>query len=359
MIRLIKPYLSYGDVEAEFKEIFESGMFTRGRYSEELPRMICDYTGAAYAFNATSATTALAVCLEILGVGEGDEVIVSDFSFPATVNIVEACGATPVFADVNLRTYNMLPQQLEEKISAATKAVIFVDALGNPSGLAEIARICKRHHIALVEDAACAIGSSVDGVKAGAIADLTCFSFHPRKLLTAGEGGAVTTSNEKYAERLRVKLAHGAVAKDGALDFVTYGYNYRLPELQCVMLIKQIERLDAIVEQRVATQKQYDALLKPAGFSAQAHDGNVVHNMQSVVFSVPDGVDRDGLVRKLKDAEIESTIGTYCLSNCTYYKEKYNDVQPNALWLEKNTITLPCYEDVDADYVAKTILGLV
>ena len=357
MIRLIKPYISFEEVEQEFKEIFDSGILTRGKYSVEFPRKMCEYTGAKYSFNATSATTALAVCLEILGVGTGDEVIVSDFSFPATVNVVEACGARPIFADVSLETYNMLPEELEKKITAKTKAVIFVCALGNPSGLDRISEICKMQGIPLINDAACAIGSSVNGVKVGNLADLECFSFHPRKLLTAGEGGAVTTNHDSYEEKLSIKLAHGAVVKDGKMDFVAYGYNYRLPELQCIMLIKQLEKLDEIVRERIDIRTKMAEMIEPHGYILQRCAENAIHNIQSMVFTVPKGSNRDELINYLREHGIESTIGTYCLSNCTYYKKQYNDVQPNALYLEQNTITLPCYTGVDIQYISDTIKG--
>lgn len=357
MIRLIKPYISFEEVEAEFREIFDSGMLTKGKYARRLPEVLCEYTGAKYAFNATSATTALAACLEILGIGAGDEVVVSDFSFPATVNVVEACGATPVFADVDRETYNMLPEQLSQKITAKTRAVIFVCALGSPDGLDAIGAICREKHIPLINDGACAIGSALNGKKIGGIADLCCFSFHPRKLLTSGEGGAITTSNEQYANALEIKLAHGATLRGDRLDFVTYGYNYRLPDLQCAMVIKQIEKLEGIVARRNETMEQYKARLEPAGYKAQRHGPRALHNRQSVVFTVPDKVSRDALIAHLKDSGIESTIGTYSLSQCTYYRDKYNDVQPNSLWLEQSTITLPCYDGVDVGEVCEAILA--
>jgi dTDP-4-amino-4,6-dideoxygalactose transaminase len=357
MVRLIKPYIGFDEVKSEFEEILDSGILTRGKYSKLLPECICDYTGAKYAFNATSATTALSACLKVLNVGPGSEVVVSDFSFPATANVVEECGAVPIFADVSLETYNMLPEQLESKITKKTKAVIFVSALGNPDGLTEIKKICCNHNIPLINDAACGIGSSIEKLKVGNIADFECFSFHPRKLLTSGEGGAITTNNYKYAQTLEIILMHGAkIQPDGHMDFVTYGYNYRLPELQCVMLIKQISKLDSIVAERNAQRLRYSELLEPYGFVHQKHNvDKVIHNMQSIVFSVPCGTDRDRLSSKLKLAGVETTIGTYCLSNCTYFKNKYKNVQSNAVWLEKNTLTLPCYNGVDINFVCDAI----
>lgn len=355
MIKLIKPYIAFSEVEADFKDIFESGWFTKGKFVDQFREDLKTYTGAKHAFLATSATTALTICLKVLDIKEGDEVIVSDFSFPASANVVEDVGAKTVFADVDLKTFNMLPEDLERKITKNTKAVIFVDALGNPSGIHAIKAICEKHKIPLIEDAACAIGSSENGVRCGNIADLTCFSFHPRKLLTTGEGGAITTSNDKYATLLDVKLNHGSVMKDGKFDFIDVGFNYRLPELQAVMGIKQLKKLDSIVTERNQVRDAFQDKLKALGFEMQATTENVVYNVQSLVFVVPKNVDRDALVNKLKTEGVETTLGTYSLSACTYYKGKYNDVQKNGEYLQVNTITLPCYEGVDVNFIANAI----
>ena len=353
MIKLIKPYISYEEIEDQLKEIFESGIFTKGQYSKLLPEKFKNYTKAQYAFLATSATTALTMCLKLIDAGKGDEIIVSDFSFPASVNVIEDVGATPVFADVKLDTYNMDPVDLERKITQNTKAVICVDALGNPSGLKEIAAICKKAGLILIEDAACAIGSSIDGEKIGSIADLTCFSLHPRKLLTSGEGGVITTNNPEYAKILSYKLNHGADLDSG--EFISYGYNYRLPEIACLMACSQIDKVDKIVAERQQQAKKYRELLEPLGYIAQAISDDVNPNYQSIVFLVPEGIDRDALCAHLKEEDIESTIGTYCLSECKYYREKYDSLQENASFLQHNTITLPCYTEVPVDKVCSAI----
>lgn len=359
MIKLIKPYISFEEVQPEFKEIFESGWFTKGKYVDLFREELKRYTSAKFAFLATSATTALTACLKTLNIKEGDEVIISDFSFPATANVVEDLGAIPVFADVSLTTFNMLPSDLEKKITQKTKAVIFVDALGNPSGLLKIKEICAAKNIPLIEDAACAIGSSENGLACGSIADFTCFSFHPRKLLTTGEGGAITTNNPEYAKILDIKLNHGSVMKNGSFDFIDVGYNYRLPELQSVMGIKQLAKLNSIVSERSVVRDEYIKYLQPLGFTAQATSEEVVYNVQSLVFIVPEGLNRDALIAGLREMGIESTLGTYCLSNCTFYKNKYASVQKNAFFLEKNTITLPCYAGVDVAKVCTAISKLV
>lgn len=351
MIRLIKPYISYEDVEREFKEIFDSGILTKGDYSRAFPEELKKYTGAKHAFLTTSATTALSMCLKLLDIGHGDEVVVSDFSFPASANVIEDVGATPIFADVSLDTFNMLPEELERKISDKTKAVIFVDAFGNPSGLLKIKEICQKNNILLIEDAACAIGSSINGMKVGNISDLTCFSFHPRKLLTTGEGGAILTNNDSYADKLSIKLNHGA----RGFDFIDYGYNYRLSELQCLMGVVQLRKLDQIVCQRNETKDLYCSLLESLGFCAQIVFDNVTHNIQSIVLKLPVGIRQSDLIAALKSENVESTIGTYSLSQCSYYKSKYNDVPKNSKFLQENTITLPCFNGVSTEFVCKTI----
>jgi dTDP-4-amino-4,6-dideoxygalactose transaminase len=355
-IRLMKPYIAYEEVEADFREVFESGMFTRGQHVEAFRKEIAAFTGARHVHMATSATTALWVCLKLLNIGPGDEVVVSDFSFPATANVVEDLGAFPVFADVSLDTYNVLPETLERLMTPRTKAVIFVDALGNPSGLHAIAELCRSKGVPLIEDAACAIGSSEAGRRCGAIADLTCLSFHPRKLISTGEGGAITTDSDEWSRWLDVKLAHGAYGMKGpGLDFVDYGYNFRLPELQAVMGRKQLARLDAILDERILIRERYRARLEQLGFKAQKVGADVRYNVQSLVFAVPEGCNRDDLIAALKQRGIESTLGTYAMSATTYYTQRYGVHNKNACWLQSNTITLPCFSGVEVDVVSDVI----
>lgn len=355
-VSLMKPYISFDEVEADFRGVFDSGMFTRGEHVEAFRKELAAFTGAKHVHMATSATTALWVCLKLLGIGPGDEVVVSDFSFPATANVVEDLGATPFFADVSRDTYNMLAETLAPLLGPGTKAVIFVDALGNPSGLHAISALCRSRGIPLIEDAACAIGSSEAGHRCGSVADLTCFSFHPRKLVSTGEGGAIATNRDDWSQWLDVKLSHGARGMKGlALDFVDYGYNFRLPELQAIMGRKQLAKIESILKERKQMRQTYRALLEPMGFVAQRTNPDVHFNVQSLVFAVPPGCSRDGLIAGLKAKGVESTIGTYSLSATTYYTAKYAVNNPNSRWLEANTITLPCYGGVDVQAVCKAI----
>ena len=355
MIRIIKPYLEYKDINKKFKEIFKSGFFTKGKYVEQFQNDLKDYLGCNYTFLTTSATTALSLSLEVLNIKPGDEVLVSDFSYPASANVIENIGAIPIFVDVDIETYNMSSKDLLSKITPKSKAVIFVDALGNPSNIHNIKNICNKNNLYLIEDAACSLGSDEFGVKNGNIADLTCFSFHPRKLLTTGEGGAITTNNKKYSDLLKVKLNHGAIYKNNEFDFIQPGYNYRMTELQAVMGIESLKKLDSVIKSRKKIKNKYIKLLSPLGFIPQKLSHGAFHNIQSVLFKVPKTLKRNDLISFLKSHNIESTLGTYCLSNTTYYKNKYNNVQKNSKFLEKNTITLPCYKGVDVEKIVKKI----
>lgn len=358
MIRLIRPYVTFDEVASDLRNMFDSGIFTRGEHVEAFRDEIAAYTGAPHAFLATSATTALWLCLKHLDIKRGDEVIVSDFSFPATANVVEDLGARPVFADVSLDTYNMLPEALEAAITPRTRAVIAVDAFGNPTGMNRIADICRSHTLPLIEDAACAIGSWEGGKACGSIADMTCFSFHPRKLLTTGEGGAITIHNSDWVDWFNRKLSHGAQGMKGyGLDFVDFGYNFRLSEPQAIMGRAQLRKLDAIVAERNEVRIAYIDRLAPSGFVPQQAGEDVVFNVQSLVFKVPDGVDRDRLIAQSRKDGIETTIGTYCLSATTYFRDRYNDVQPNAEVLQRTLITLPCYAGVDVNFVCERLLA--
>lgn len=355
-VKLIQPYITFDELSTELKEILNSGQLTKGTNVAQFISTLKSYCNSEYAFLTTSATTALSVCLKALGIEAGDKVAVSDFSFPATANVVEDLGAIPVFIDVDINTFNMSVDDLESKFSENFKAVIFVDALGNPSGLLQIKSLCEKYNIPLIEDAACAIGSSINGRKVGSIADLTCFSFHPRKLLTTGEGGAILTNSLKYADWLEVKLNHGAWGFKGkSMDFIDYGYNFRMSEIQALLGWKQVDKLDVIVKDRNIIATVYKEALNSLGFVAQKVDDDVVHNVQSVVFKTPSHISRNDLIDFLSKNNIESTLGTYCLSGGSYYKNKYNNIQPISCFLEDHTITLPCYADINVHVVVDAI----
>ena len=355
-IRLIEPSIEFQEIEKELKEVFKTGIFTKGINVKIFENHLRNYTGSRYAFLTTSATTALALSLKALNIKQGDRVAVADFSWPATCNVVEDLGAIPVFIDVDKKTYNICPLDLSKKLNNGISAVISVDAFGNPSGILEIKKICKKYKIPLIQDAACSIGSSISKLKVGNIADITCFSFHPRKLVTTGEGGALLTNNKRLSEWIQIKLNAGAKQNNSRIsEFIDFGYNLRMSEIQALMGWKQLEKIDKLTEERNRIAQVFIQGLSSLGFVPQALDEEVHHNIQSLCFSVPNGINRNDLISYLDTKNIEATIGTYCLSAQPFYRNKYKSKQKNSYWLQNNCITLPCYPNVDTSRIIETI----
>jgi perosamine synthetase len=355
-ISLIRPSLTFDEISSKIEKIINTGIYSNGENIAEFSSEISKLTKAKYCFPTSSATTALWTCLKILDIKKGDEVLISDFSYPATVNVIEDLGAKPIFIDVCLEYFNMKPEDLEKKISPNAKAVIFVDALGNPSGINRIRKICKNRNLTLIEDAACAIGSSENGKKCGSISDLTCFSFHPRKVICAGEGGAITTNNKKFADILKIKLSHGSkIDNKGNLKFVNYGYNFRISEIQALLALVQIKKIEKIISIRQKIWEHYKNALVPLGFKPQHIRKDVEFNVQSVTFIVPSNISASDLILKMKKKEIDCSIGTFSLSSINYYLKKYKDPQVNSSFLMNNTITFPCFDGLDVEKVIKEI----
>tara|TARA_B100000927_G_C16450262_1_gene463507 strand:- start:285 stop:1370 length:1086 start_codon:yes stop_codon:yes gene_type:complete len=360
MIKLIKPSISFDSVELELKEIFRSGQFTQGKNVDIFEKSLKKYINIDYVGLTTSATTALSLSLRVMGVKQGDKVAVSDYSWPASSNVIEEIGAVPVFIDVDTETFNMCPKDLTKKINSDVSAVIFVDTFGNPSGIDEINKICKGYKVPLLEDAACALGSEINNIKVGAYSDITCFSFHPRKVLNTGEGGAIATNNKNYSDLFKVKLAAGASSKaEVGLNFTDYGFNFRMTEIQALLGWKQLLDLDNYVEKRREIKDEYISLLEKYAFVPQKINENVYHNCQSIVFKVPENILRNELVNYLLEKDIESTLGTYCLSGTEFNQQKYDDVQTNSSLIDSIAITLPCYSGINTSKVVNEIISFL
>ena len=356
-INLIRPSVTLEEFSPLLEDIFDSGIFSSGKYNILFARELAKVTASKFCHPCSSATTALWSCLKFLNLNKGDEVLVSDLSFPATANVVEDLGATPVFVDVDLDTFNMSLSELAAKINRKSKAVIFVDALGNRTGLKEIYQFCKSIEIPLIEDAACALGSYENDLTCGPTADMSCFSFHPRKIICAGEGGAITTDNEDLNNFLEIKLKHGArKTESGEVVFEDFGYNFRISEIQAALALIQIKKLQNIVAKRIEIWKQYCDFLLPLGFKPQKVGEDVTYNVQSSCFVVPSNLNRDAFAKKLSKFGIDTSIGTYSMSSSHYFKQKYRSIQPKAEFLMKNTISFPCYDGLDINVVKKHIL---
>jgi perosamine synthetase len=266
-----KPWFGGGETEA-VGEVLASGWLTQGPRVEEFERAFAARVGAPDAVATTNCTTALQLSLYASGVGPGDEVIVPSLSFIATANSVWQCGATPVFADVDPATGNLDPAAVERAITLRTKAVMPVHQVGLPADMDAFAVLADRHGLVIVEDAACAIGAEHHGRPIGSLGNLACFSFHPRKVITCGEGGMIAVHDPAIAERLR-RLRQHAMDKS-ALDrhaadrvivehYPERGWNARMTDLQAAVGLKQLEVLDTILAERRRLAERYDELLAP------------------------------------------------------------------------------------------------
>lgn len=269
MIPIMRPWLGPEEEEAAAAAI-ASGWVAQGPRVEAFETAMCARVGATHAVALSSCTTALHLALVVLGVGAGDDVVVPSLSFIATANAVRYVGANPVFADVEETTQNVSAKTIEAVLTPATRAVVVVHQCGVPADLDMIHQLCAPLGVGVVEDAACAIGATYRGAPIGGHSDLVAFSFHPRKIITTGEGGMLTTSRLEWSDRLRRLREHGmslsAAARHGATgavieQYLETGYNYRMTDIQAAVGLVQLGRLDAIVARRRELGQRYRGLL--------------------------------------------------------------------------------------------------
>lgn len=262
-----RHWIEQDDIDAVV-ETLKSGAITCGPKIAELEQKLCEVTGAKYAVVVSNGTAALHIAALAAGLKEGDEAIVSSMTFAASSNCVLYCGAKPIFADINANTYNIDPACVKELITPATKAIVAVDFTGQAVELDVLRAICDEHKLVLIEDAAHAIGTRYQGQSVGSIADMTCFSFHPAKTVTAGEGGAVTTNDEALYRKLVLLRGHGITRNREEMvhptdagwyyEQVDLGYNYRMTDFQAALLINQLKKLPDFSTRRKEIVKRYN-----------------------------------------------------------------------------------------------------
>jgi len=328
MIRLASPEISEDALRAVHK-VLTSGWLVQGEHVAAFEEVVAGFVGIEHAVAVNSGTSALHTALLALGVGPGDAVAVSAYSHVASANVIELCGATPVFVDIEPRTFNMDPAELERVLQHQTGgarivAIIVVHAFGQMADLDAIGEIAGRHEIPLVEDAACALGATWSDKPPGATTRVACFSFHPRKAITTGEGGMIVTSDADLAASSRALRNHGQDAAASSPDFVRPGLNYRLTEFQAVLGGAALRQMPQNITRRRELASRYDELLADIVEVPQVPDASG-HVYQSYVVLLPLVVAdaRGAIIAALAQRGVESNIGTWAIPMTTYYRNRY------------------------------------
>lgn len=366
LIPLARPDVGFDEVAGDIKTILESGILTRGAYVARFEEEVASYTGCKYAIATTSATTALHLSLVAAGIGVGDEVLVSDFTFPASGNAIVQTGAKPVLVDCLPGRFEIDVEQTVKMITPKTKAIMVVHPFGHPADMPRIAKIASERNLTVIEDAACAIGSEIDGRRCGSWGSAGCFSFHPRKILTTGEGGMITTNDEAFAAKARLLATHGGTTGPAVgLAFVENGYNYRMSEIQAALGLAQLNRLnDMLADRRRIAARYRDALSGAGCLHIPDEIPNSQCTYQSFVVMLDKKVNRDVIVKNMRNEGIETTLGTYAMHAHPAFSRfgyKPGDL-PHSHAAQQRSLTLPLLprmKEEDINFVSNTLINLL
>ena len=367
MIPIAKPYLTKKEAKAAYDTIL-TGWITQGPRVAEFEQKFADYTGAKYAVAVSNCTTALHLAMIVSGIGPGDEVICPSMSYIATANAIKYVGAKPVFAEINPANYNLDVQDTEKKITDRTKAILLVHQIGMPADIDAFKELAKKYHLKLIEDAACAAGSSYKGGKIGSHSDLVCFSFHPRKVISTGDGGMITTNNESYYTRMKLLRQHGMSVNDRTRhesskiifeDHLEVGYNYRLTDIQASVGIQQLEKLDWIIAKRRKIALRYHKAFKGLKhLQLPIEKKGYFSNYQSYSIYLQDDspVSRNDIMQKMLDAGISTRRGIMTTHRETAYNKEYAGLQlPVSEKASDRSIILPLYIPMKEEDIQKVI----
>jgi len=367
MIPIAKPYLTKKEAKAAYDTIL-TGWITQGPRVAEFEQKFAAYTGAKYAVAVSNCTTALHLAMIVAGVGPGDEVICPSMSYIATANAIKYVGAKPVFAEINPANYNLDLQDTAKKITDKTKAILLVHQIGMPADIDAFKELAASHNIKLIEDAACAAGSSYKGAKIGSHSELVCFSFHPRKVISTGDGGMITTNNEAYYNRMKLLRQHGMSVNDRTRhesskiifeDHLEVGYNYRLTDIQASVGIQQLAILDWIIGKRRKIATRYHKAFKSIGsIQLPVEKKGYFSNYQSYSIYLKDDspISRNDIMQKMLDAGISSRRGIMTTHRETAYTQEYAGLSlPVSEKASDRSIILPLYVPMNDEDIQKVI----
>lgn len=364
MIPIAMPVLDASEADAA-REAVLSGWVSQGPQVAAFEREFAALVDAPFACAVSNCTTALHLALTAINIAPGDEVITASHSFIATANCIKYCGATPVFVDIDPETYNIDPARVAEAITPRTRAILAVHQMGMPCDLSALVALAKRHDLILIEDAACAAGSQIRideqwdriGKPHG---DIACFSFHPRKVITTGEGGMLTTSNAEFDRKFRLLRQHGMSVPDTVRhgssqvifeDYLVVGFNYRMTDVQAAVGRKQLERLPELVAQRRAAAARYGELLGNfEGLRLPTEPDWARSNWQSYCVRLPDRLAQRAVMQSLLDQGIATRRGIMCSHREAPYagtKPPHNLRQSELA--QDHAILLPIYAQMTED----------
>ncbi len=371
------PYHQPSIDEEEIKEVIntlKSGWLTMGLKTIEFERLIADYTGAKHAIAVNSCTSALHLSLIALGIGKGNEVITTPFTFASTGNVIIHAGANPVFVDIKKDTYNIDPEQIKEAITSKTKAIIPVHYAGQPCDMKAIMDIAEDSHLFVIEDAAHAIGAEYENKKIGTFGTTTCFSFYATKNMTTGEGGAITTDDDKLAEKLKVLRLHG-ITKDAwsrysekgnwYYEIEDCGWKYNMTDIQASLGIHQIKKLDKFIEKRKEYANMYNNELNKIGGVVVPYEMPNVKHAYHLYPILLENYKREDFINKMQEKGIGCSVHFIPLHLHPFYKQIFKFKKgdfTNTEWVYEKEVSLPLYPSMsvkDVKYVISCIVEIL
>jgi len=364
-IPLARPFFTEEEVDAVRKTL-ESGWVAQGPRVKQFEDEVANYCGAKHAIAVNSCTSGQHLSLLAHGISKDDKVIVPDYTFTATGNVVLHVGAKPEIVDIDLDTLCMDVGQVEERIDEEVKAIMPVHTFGHPAEMNALNKLAKKHNLAIIEDAASGLGSEIDGKKIGSFGNIACFSLQARKVITTGEGGMIVLDDDTLAENLRALRSQGSFSprrakqqgRIGLPVFRILGFSYRMSDIQAAIGLVQLERIEEFIKRRIYLADYYHDLIDDAKIDVKVPEpsDNIRHTYQAYVILVK-GNKRNKVIMKLRERGIESTIGTYSLSALPLFKSKENNC-PNGEYAFKHSLALPMYHELAEDNIEYIVKNL-